>query len=31
LIDELADSGFEDAEWFTDEPGDFALVLARRA
>jgi L-histidine N-alpha-methyltransferase len=31
LIGELSESGFEDAEVFTDEAGDFGLLLARRS
>ena len=31
LLDELTEAGFDDAEWFTDAGGDFALLLARRA
>ncbi|HYN31036.1 MAG TPA: L-histidine N(alpha)-methyltransferase [Ilumatobacteraceae bacterium] len=31
LIGELSESGFEDAEVFTDDAGDFGLLLARRS
>ncbi len=31
LREELTDAGFDDLEFFADDAGDFALVLARRA
>ncbi|MEO1058469.1 MAG: L-histidine N(alpha)-methyltransferase, partial [Actinomycetota bacterium] len=31
LREELTDAGFDDHEFFKDDAGDFALVLARRA